>query len=232
MTISSPCCFRNNEMTILDYNRVLRDLNGHSAEATARQVAASVTLSRQAISRCGHGARRIRHVSRRPLVPACAAPRRGRRRAVIADPIDRLPITLLSRNMIEPLFGITDPRTDKRIDFVGGGRGLGRAGTAGLVGRDGGGVRALSDPDERPDGGRRCGQDHAAEIDLVRAEARRRHGQPRFGLSEWRAAKWRTETKIPARYSRFALLIQAQRDEARLAVPLDTSSTATFCPGT
>ncbi len=27
--------------------------------------------------------------------------------------------------MIEPLFGITDPRTDKRIDFVGGGRGLG-----------------------------------------------------------------------------------------------------------
>jgi uncharacterized protein (DUF1015 family) len=41
------------------------------------------------------------------------------------DPIARLPITLLSRNIIEPLFGITDPRTDKRIDFVGGGRGLG-----------------------------------------------------------------------------------------------------------
>jgi uncharacterized protein (DUF1015 family) len=41
------------------------------------------------------------------------------------DPIGRLPITLLTRNVIEPLFGITDPRTDKRIDFVGGGRGLG-----------------------------------------------------------------------------------------------------------
>src|SRR5258707_10530971 len=40
------------------------------------------------------------------------------------DPIGRLPITLLSRNVIEPLFGVTDPRTDKRIDFVGGGRGL------------------------------------------------------------------------------------------------------------
>ena len=37
----------------------------------------------------------------------------------------RLPITLLTRNVIEPLFGIIDPRTDKRIDFVGGGRGLG-----------------------------------------------------------------------------------------------------------
>ena len=42
-----------------------------------------------------------------------------------ADPIERLPITLLTRNIIEPMFGITDPRTDKRIDFVGGGRGLG-----------------------------------------------------------------------------------------------------------
>jgi uncharacterized protein (DUF1015 family) len=42
-----------------------------------------------------------------------------------ADPIGRLPITLLARNLIEPILGIGDPRTDKRIDFVGGGRGLG-----------------------------------------------------------------------------------------------------------
>ena len=41
------------------------------------------------------------------------------------DPIARLPITLLTRNLIEPILGIADPRTDKRIDFVGGGRGLG-----------------------------------------------------------------------------------------------------------
>ena len=40
------------------------------------------------------------------------------------DPIGRLPITLLNRNLIEPLLGIADPRTDKRIDFIGGGRGL------------------------------------------------------------------------------------------------------------
>src|SRR5262249_60220398 len=42
----------------------------------------------------------------------------------VNDPIGRLPITLLSRNVIEPLFGVTDPRIDKRIDFIGGGRGL------------------------------------------------------------------------------------------------------------
>ena len=41
------------------------------------------------------------------------------------DPVDRLPVTLLHRNIIEPIFGVTDPRRDKRIDFVGGGRGLG-----------------------------------------------------------------------------------------------------------
>ena len=39
-------------------------------------------------------------------------------------PFGRLPITILARNVIEPLLGITDPRTDKRIDFVGGARGL------------------------------------------------------------------------------------------------------------
>jgi uncharacterized protein (DUF1015 family) len=43
---------------------------------------------------------------------------------VPSDPIGRLPITVLTRNAIEPLLGIQDPRTDKRIDFVGGARGL------------------------------------------------------------------------------------------------------------
>ena len=40
------------------------------------------------------------------------------------DPVARLPVTLLARNVIEPVFGVTDPRRDRRIDFVGGGRGL------------------------------------------------------------------------------------------------------------
>ena len=36
----------------------------------------------------------------------------------------RLPVTLLAKNVIEPVFGVADPRRDKRIDFVGGGRAL------------------------------------------------------------------------------------------------------------
>ena len=40
------------------------------------------------------------------------------------DPVARLDISLLQDNLIAPLLGITDPRTDNRIDFVGGIRGL------------------------------------------------------------------------------------------------------------
>ena len=44
--------------------------------------------------------------------------------ALSGDPVARLPITRLAKNVIEPIFGVVDPRRDKRIDFVGGGRGL------------------------------------------------------------------------------------------------------------
>ena len=40
------------------------------------------------------------------------------------DPVDRLDVSILQNNIISPILGITDPRTDKRIDFVGGIRGL------------------------------------------------------------------------------------------------------------
>jgi uncharacterized protein (DUF1015 family) len=46
-------------------------------------------------------------------------------RAQSGDPIARLPVTLLAKNVLEPVFAISDPRRDKRIDFVGGRRGLG-----------------------------------------------------------------------------------------------------------
>lgn len=40
------------------------------------------------------------------------------------DPVERLDVSILQKNVITPVFGIKDPRTDKRIDFVGGIRGL------------------------------------------------------------------------------------------------------------
>lgn len=40
------------------------------------------------------------------------------------DPVDRLDVSILQKNLLNPILGIEDPRTDKRIDFVGGIRGL------------------------------------------------------------------------------------------------------------
>ena len=112
--------FPQDQMTILDYNRVLRDLNGHSPEAILTDIGKrfSVAAEGSPVRPATPGefgmflAGRWYRLSIRPeLIPA-------------NDPIGRLPVTLLARNVIEPVFGVTDPRTDKRIDFVGGGRGL------------------------------------------------------------------------------------------------------------
>jgi uncharacterized protein (DUF1015 family) len=117
--------FPQAEMTILDYNRVLRDLNGRSVEELLAELRRSATVA----------------PSDQPVRPAAAneigmflagrwyrvtlTPERAGDNAQPADPVARLPVTLLTRAIIEPLFGITDQRRDKRIDFVGGGRGLG-----------------------------------------------------------------------------------------------------------
>jgi len=112
--------FPEREMTILDYNRVVKDLNRRDPEQFLAELAKNFTVApsaepvRPAASN-EYGmylAGRWYKLSLRPdLVPK-------------NDPIGRLPITLLTRNVIEPLLGIKDPRTDKRIDFIGGARGL------------------------------------------------------------------------------------------------------------
>ena len=112
--------FPDHAMTILDYNRVVRDLNGRSPSALLAEL----------------GKRFAVEESNTPVAPAaatefgmCLGGKWYRLTLPVArvpadDPIGRLPVTLLGRNLIEPLLGITDQRSDKRIDFVGGGRGL------------------------------------------------------------------------------------------------------------
>jgi uncharacterized protein (DUF1015 family) len=113
--------FPHHEMTILDYNRVIRDLDRRTPEKLVAEIAArfAVTASSSPVRPAAAtefgmflGGRWYRLKLLPDFVP------RG-------DPIGRLPITLLTRNLVEPILGITDPRTDKRIDFIGGGRGLG-----------------------------------------------------------------------------------------------------------
>jgi uncharacterized protein (DUF1015 family) len=112
--------FPHRQMTILDYNRVLKDLNGHTPDAMLSGLAKSFAVAPSAaqVRPDGPGAfglylagKWYRLTIHPELVPQ-------------NDPIGRLPISLLSRHALEPLFGIKDQRTDKRIDFVGGARGL------------------------------------------------------------------------------------------------------------
>jgi uncharacterized protein (DUF1015 family) len=121
--------FPQAEMTILDYNRVLRDLNGRSPEEFLAELRRrdAVEASDQPVRPAAANEVGIYLAGRwyrLTLNPERAADAAEAAHAQPADPVGRLPITLLTRNIIEPLFGITDQRTDKRIDFVGGGRGL------------------------------------------------------------------------------------------------------------
>jgi uncharacterized protein (DUF1015 family) len=112
--------FPHHEMTILDYNRVIRDLNGLDASGLLAALGRSfsVTPANGPVRPDTAGAfgmylpgQWYRLDIRAELIPA-------------GDPIGRLPITLLTRHVIAPILGIADQRRDKRIDFVGGGRGL------------------------------------------------------------------------------------------------------------
>ena len=112
--------FPHNQMKILDYNRVVKDLNGLSEMQLLEKVATAfdVNQSAEPVSPAqpgefgmyldGQWYRLNIHPERIP-----------------ADPVARLDVSLLADNLLEPLLNISDPRTDPRIDFVGGIRGLG-----------------------------------------------------------------------------------------------------------
>jgi uncharacterized protein (DUF1015 family) len=112
--------FPHHSMTILDYNRVVRSLNGRTPETLLREIGERFAVSPSASPVRPTGPREFGmylagnwHLLRlKPeLVPE-------------GNAVGRLPVSLLAANLIEPLLGIADQRADKRIDFVGGARGL------------------------------------------------------------------------------------------------------------
>ena len=113
------------QMTILDYNRVLRDLSGLTHEEVLRAVGRHYAVEPADQPVRPARADEVGMILGDRWYRLALRPEFAAESAQSGDPVGRLPVTLLAKNVLEPVFGISDPRRDKRIDFVGGGRGLG-----------------------------------------------------------------------------------------------------------
>ena len=112
--------FPDDQLMIMDYNRVVRDLNGYTEAAFIEAVSGICTVT---------------VMGSKPFRPACKGQigmylkdtwycLTVREDCYTGDPVEDLDVAILQREILEPLLGISDPRTDNRIDFVGGIRGL------------------------------------------------------------------------------------------------------------
>ncbi len=112
--------FPSTQLRILDYNRVVKDLNGRSREEFLKELGASfeVQPSSAPVSPSRKGEIGMY------LPPEWYTLRALPGREHDSDPVARLEVSLLEREVLGPLLGIEDPRTSTRIDFVGGIRGL------------------------------------------------------------------------------------------------------------
>lgn len=113
--------FPDDQLMIMDYNRVVKDLNGHSAEEFLRLLAEKFQVEKV-------GADPVRPAKKGQITMYLEDTwyrLTDKVNAGSADPVQLLDVSVLQREVLTPLLGITDPKTDARIDFVGGIRGLG-----------------------------------------------------------------------------------------------------------
>ena len=111
--------FPDEELKILPYNRVVKDLNGLSKEAFLSKVEDNFELSMSdvPVSPDKKGTYGMFLDNTWYLLKA-------KGKILSDDAVDGLDVAVLQNNLLEPVLGIIDPKTDKRIDFVGGIRGL------------------------------------------------------------------------------------------------------------
>ncbi len=111
--------FPHNQMQILPYNRVLKDLNGLSAPALLEKLRGIFDIRLNS----GRAAPAHKHQLGLFLQGAWHTLQFRQEFTAASNPIERLDVSLLQRHVLGPLFGIADPRTSKRVNFVGGIRG-------------------------------------------------------------------------------------------------------------
>jgi uncharacterized protein (DUF1015 family) len=119
--------FPHNQMQILPYNRVLKDLNRLTFTGLLQRLDDNFDIEQSGVPKSEQGRLVQRHLQKhrfglyiegewfmllfRPQFTAAT------------DPLEKLDVTLLQKYVLDPVFGINDPRTSKRINFVGGIRG-------------------------------------------------------------------------------------------------------------
>ena len=114
--------FPESQLTIIDYNRVVKDLNGLTAEEFLKALEEDFIVEKKGKEIC-----KPEHLHNFSMYLGgewySLEAREGRYDD--SDPIGVLDVTILSNLVLDRILGIKDLRTDKRIDFVGGIRGLG-----------------------------------------------------------------------------------------------------------
>lgn len=114
--------FPDEDLFIMDYNRVVKDLNGHSKDAFLKLVGEKFDVEEAPVGE-----------SYKPMqAKTYGMYLDGKWYKISAkegiydpkDPVGRLDVSILQENLLNPILGIENPRTDNRIDFIGGIRGL------------------------------------------------------------------------------------------------------------
>jgi uncharacterized protein (DUF1015 family) len=111
--------FPASELAILDYNRVIKDLNGLSIEDFLKELGKDFMIEK---SSAPYSPKKLHEFGM--YLDRQWYKLQSKEGTYTSDPIGVLDITILTNNVLDKILGIKDQRTDKRIDFVGGIRGL------------------------------------------------------------------------------------------------------------
>lgn len=111
--------FPDNQLKILPYNRVVSDLNGYTEEEFFELVSEKFN-----IIKCDDKVSPSEKFTYGMFVNEQWYMLTAKNDIRVDDPVEGLDVSILQNNLLNPILGIKDPRTDKRIDFVGGIRGL------------------------------------------------------------------------------------------------------------
>lgn len=113
--------FPDDQLMIMDYNRVVKDLNGLAKEEFLQEIGKHFTISKLPGAKSPEKKGQVAMYLEKEWYLLCAS----EELLGIDDAVASLDVSLLQDYLLGPVLGIGDPRTDNRIDFVGGIRGLG-----------------------------------------------------------------------------------------------------------